>query len=153
MQKGQFLHVVDFDVSEGTNVVAPELSNLPGEWNPDAGMWIPRIAVYDTFPDEVFNVLREIEGILIDNDASAEIMPQRYRQMRQELHDWWNERLRDVRVAERMAQLRAMQVQPAPSTDDTDDDDDDGDSVSAGTPPGLMSDPEEEDLDDWIAGI
>jgi hypothetical protein len=57
VQKGQFLRVVDFDVAVGNNVVPPAQSNLPGQWNPAAGMWIPRIAVYDADPDRVFNVL------------------------------------------------------------------------------------------------
>lgn len=57
VRKGEFQRVVDFDVVEGMNQVAPDQSNLPGEWNPDAGMWIPKIAVYETDPDRVFNVL------------------------------------------------------------------------------------------------
>ena len=57
VQKGQFLRVVELDIATGTTEVPAEQSNLPGEWNPDAGMWIPRIAVYRTFPDAVFNVL------------------------------------------------------------------------------------------------
>ncbi|KIG17805.1 hypothetical protein DB30_02838 [Enhygromyxa salina] len=57
VQKGQFLRVIDFDVAQGSNVVPPAQSNLPGQWNPAAGMWIPRIAVYDADPDRVFNVL------------------------------------------------------------------------------------------------
>lgn len=57
VQKGQFLRDVVIDVAEGDNAVAPAETNLPGEWNPDAGMWIPRIAVYETDPDQVFNVL------------------------------------------------------------------------------------------------
>jgi hypothetical protein len=57
VQKGQFLRDVVIDVAEGNNDVAPNQTNLPGEWNPDEGMWIPRIAVYQTDPDQVFNVL------------------------------------------------------------------------------------------------
>jgi hypothetical protein len=57
VQKGQFLRDVVIDVAQGNNVVPPDQTNLPGEWNPDAGMWIPRIAVYQTDPDQVFNVL------------------------------------------------------------------------------------------------
>jgi hypothetical protein len=57
VQKGQFLRDVVIDVAEGNNVVAPDQTNLPGQWNPAAGMWIPRIAVYQTDPDQVFNVL------------------------------------------------------------------------------------------------
>ena len=57
VQKGQFLHVIDFDVAPGTNPVAANQSNLPGQWNPAQGMWIPRIGVYDADPDRVYNVL------------------------------------------------------------------------------------------------
>lgn len=57
VQKGQFLHDVVIDVAEGDNEVPIDQSNLPGEWNPAAGMWIPRIAVYQADPDQVFNVL------------------------------------------------------------------------------------------------
>jgi len=57
VQKGQFLRHVTIDVAQGNTVVPPDQTNLPGEWNPAAGMWIPRIAVYQTDPDQVFNVL------------------------------------------------------------------------------------------------
>jgi hypothetical protein len=57
VQKGQFLRDVQIDIAEGTSAVAVDQTNLPGEWNPDAGMWIPRIAVYDADPDQVYNVL------------------------------------------------------------------------------------------------
>ncbi len=57
VQKGQFLRVIDFNVAPGTNAVPANQSNLPGEWNPAAGMWIPRIGVYDADPDRVYNVL------------------------------------------------------------------------------------------------
>jgi hypothetical protein len=57
VQKGQFLRVVDYDVAEGTQAVDPGQTNLPGVWDPAAGMWIPRIAVYQTDPDRVYNVL------------------------------------------------------------------------------------------------
>jgi hypothetical protein len=73
VQKGEFLHVVDFDVVAGSNPVPDELSNLPGEWNPDAGMWIPRIAVYETDPDRVFNVLAKFG--LGEVSANGELVP------------------------------------------------------------------------------
>ncbi len=57
VQKGQFLRIVDFDVAPGTNAVPATQSNLPGQWNPANGMWIPRIGVYDADPDRVYNVL------------------------------------------------------------------------------------------------
>lgn len=57
VQKGQFLRVTNLDIAPGTSAVQPTQSNLPGLWNPAAGMWIPRIAVYQTNPDKVYNVL------------------------------------------------------------------------------------------------
>ena len=57
VHKGQFLRIVDLDISPGVNAIPAAQSNLPGEWNPNAGMWIPRIAVYQTSPDAVYNVL------------------------------------------------------------------------------------------------
>jgi hypothetical protein len=57
VQKGEFLRVTPFDVVAGSTPVAPQQSSLPGEWNPGAGMWIPRIAVYDANPDFIYDVL------------------------------------------------------------------------------------------------
>lgn len=57
VQKGQFLRVTDINVQPGANPVNPTQANLPNQWNPAQGMWIPRIAVYDTDPDKVYNVL------------------------------------------------------------------------------------------------
>jgi hypothetical protein len=54
---GQFLRVTDLNIAAGGNAIQPTQSNLPGLWNPAAGMWIPRIAVYETNPDKVYNVL------------------------------------------------------------------------------------------------
>lgn len=73
VQKGQFLRVVDLDVAPGDNAVAPTQSNLPGLWNPGAGMWIPRIAVYETNPDKVYNVLAKFG--LGQIDASGQLVP------------------------------------------------------------------------------
>ena len=73
VQKGQFLRVSDVTVAPGGNPVAPTQSNLPGLWNPDAGMWIPRIAVYDTNPDKVYNVLAKFG--LGQTDASGALVP------------------------------------------------------------------------------
>jgi hypothetical protein len=57
VHKGQFLRIVDINIVPGMNAIPAAQSNLPGEWNPPAGMWIPRIAVYQTSPDAVYNVL------------------------------------------------------------------------------------------------
>jgi hypothetical protein len=73
VQKGQFLRVTDFDVAPGNNVVSPSDSNLPGLWNPAAGMWIPRIAVYETNPDKVFNVLAKFG--LGQVDSGGQLVP------------------------------------------------------------------------------
>ncbi|MCX4247420.1 hypothetical protein [Paraliomyxa miuraensis] len=82
VQKGQFLRDVVIDVQEGSNVVPPDQSNLPGEWNPAAGMWIPRIAVYETDPDQVFNVLAKFglgevsaSGTLIPGTERFDLVP------------------------------------------------------------------------------
>jgi hypothetical protein len=57
VQKGEFRRVVELDVMPGSQAVPEGDSHLPGRWSPDEGMWIPRIAVYDTSPDRVYNVL------------------------------------------------------------------------------------------------
>lgn len=57
VQKGEFRRVVDIEVAQGSNAVAPMDSSLPGRHDPDEGMWIPRIAVYNADPDRVYNVL------------------------------------------------------------------------------------------------
>jgi len=73
VQKGQFLRDVVIDVAEGTQDVPVEQSNLPGQWNPDAGMWIPRIAVYAADPDQVYNVLAKFG--LAEVSASGTFVP------------------------------------------------------------------------------
>jgi hypothetical protein len=73
VRKGEFQRVVEIDVAEGDNAVPSDQSNLPGEWNPDAGMWIPRIAVYRTDPDRVYNVLAKFG--LGETTAGGELVP------------------------------------------------------------------------------
>ena len=73
VQKGEFLRIVDFDVVEGSKAVPADQSSLPGEWNPAAGMWIPKIAVYETDPDRVFNVLAKFG--LGEVSANGELIP------------------------------------------------------------------------------
>ncbi|MFO7566016.1 MAG: hypothetical protein R6X02_25455 [Enhygromyxa sp.] len=73
VQKGQFLRVTDIDVAQGSTAVQPTQSNLPGLWNPAAGMWIPRIAVYQTNPDKVYNVLAKFG--LGQVDAAGALVP------------------------------------------------------------------------------
>ena len=84
VQKGQFLHETPLDVVEGDNVVAPQDSNLPGEWNPDAGMWIPRIAVVRSATyDRIYDLLGKIgmgqvsgSGDLMEGTQSFDIYEQ-----------------------------------------------------------------------------
>ena len=70
VQKGQFLRVVDLTIAPGATALAADQTNLPGQWNPDAGMWIPRIAVYDTDPDKVKNVLAKFGLGQVAGDGS-----------------------------------------------------------------------------------
>ncbi len=70
VQKGDFLHIETLDVPEGTSSVPVTQSNLPGEWNPGAGMWIPRIAVYETDPDKVYNVLAKFGMGTVDANGN-----------------------------------------------------------------------------------
>ncbi len=60
VQKGEFLRATEIEIVEGDNQIPAEVSSLPGEWNPDAGMWIPRVAVVDTFNDSIYNILAKI---------------------------------------------------------------------------------------------
>ena len=73
VQKGEFLRVVEIDVAEGENAVPAETSSLPGRWDPGAGMWIPKIAVYRTDPDRVYNVLAKFG--LGETNAGGELIP------------------------------------------------------------------------------
>lgn len=70
VQKGQFLRVVDLSVMPGATALPADQTNLPGQWNPAAGMWIPRIAVYDTEPDKVKNVLAKFGMGQVDGDGA-----------------------------------------------------------------------------------
>lgn len=58
--KGEFMHVTQIDVAEGTNPIDPSISNLPGEWNPAEGHYIPRMAVMRTSNDQIYNVLAKL---------------------------------------------------------------------------------------------
>jgi len=57
VRKGQFMRIEPFAVQKGEQAIAEALTQLPGVNDPDNGRFIPRIAVYDTFPDAVYNVL------------------------------------------------------------------------------------------------
>lgn len=58
--KGQFQRSVSIDVTPGNNTIQPEDSSLPGEWNPEEGKWIPRIAVALSSTDSIQNVLAKV---------------------------------------------------------------------------------------------
>jgi hypothetical protein len=73
VQKGQFLRVSPIDLAPGNNPVAPNVSSLPGVWNPAGGMWIPRIAVAYTGDDQIENVLAKIG--LGQTDANGNLIP------------------------------------------------------------------------------
>lgn len=70
IQKGQFLRVVDLAIPAGLSAVQPTTTSLPGRWDPAAGMWIPRIAVYDTSPDKVKNVLAKFGMGQVDGSGA-----------------------------------------------------------------------------------
>jgi hypothetical protein len=72
VQKGEFLHVTEIDIAEGDNTIAPADSNLPGVWNPDAGMWIPRIAVVETGNDSIYNILGKIGMGQVDGTGALQ---------------------------------------------------------------------------------
>ncbi len=71
--KGQFMHAVNVDVAPGVSQVAPSDSNLPGEWNPAEGKWIPRIAIIQNNFDEIEAILAKIG--MGDVDATGAYVP------------------------------------------------------------------------------
>lgn len=78
VQKGEFLRATPIEITEGDNAVAPEVSSLPGEWNPDAGMWIPRIAVVDTYYDAIYDILAKIGLGSVDGSGALQLGSQRF---------------------------------------------------------------------------
>ncbi len=57
IRKGQFMRVEPIAVQKGEQALSEAFTQLPGVNDPDNGRYIPRIAVYDTYPDAVYNVL------------------------------------------------------------------------------------------------
>ncbi|MFO7562247.1 MAG: hypothetical protein R6X02_06360 [Enhygromyxa sp.] len=55
VQKGQFMRVTPIEVMAGNHQLADELTELPGEWDPANGLYMPKIAVgngsYDRIED------------------------------------------------------------------------------------------------------
>jgi hypothetical protein len=76
--KGQFLRSVDIEIAEGVNDVAPTNSSLPGEWNPQAGMWIPRVAVVNTNWDSIYNILAKIGMGSVDGSGALQPGTERF---------------------------------------------------------------------------
>jgi len=70
IQKGQFLRVVELGIGPGMTAVPAETTSLPGRWDPAVGMWIPRIAVYNTSPDKVKNVLAKFGMGQVDGSGA-----------------------------------------------------------------------------------
>lgn len=82
VQKGQFLRVVELAIPAGMTAVPTTTTSLPGRWDPAMGMWIPRIAVYNTSPDKVKNVLAKFglgqvdgNGALMEGTENFTLVP------------------------------------------------------------------------------
>ncbi|MEE9382079.1 MAG: hypothetical protein V3V08_01530 [Nannocystaceae bacterium] len=73
VQKGQFLRVTSVDIPPGDLIVEEASSTLPGEWNPDAGEWIPKMAVVFTQIDLIENLLAKVG--LGEVDAQGTLVP------------------------------------------------------------------------------
>lgn len=78
--KGEFMHMTQMDIVEGTTAIEPVVSSLPGEWNPDEGHYIPKMAVMRTQNDEIFNVLAKLglgqvdaNGVLVEGTEQFDI--------------------------------------------------------------------------------
>jgi hypothetical protein len=57
IQKGQFMRIAEIDITADSGAVDVALTTLPDEWNPDAGLYIPKIAVAAAPYDKVHDVL------------------------------------------------------------------------------------------------
>jgi hypothetical protein len=57
VQKGQFMRVTPINIAPGNQDLPDEMVELPGEWNPDAGLYIPRIAIADGSFDRIEDAL------------------------------------------------------------------------------------------------
>lgn len=75
VKKGQFLRIAPIEVigKVGVQDVPESLTQLPGTHDPGSGRWIPQIAVYDTWPDAVFDVLAKFG--LGEVGATGELVP------------------------------------------------------------------------------
>ena len=59
-------------IEAGDTTLDPVVSSLPGEWDPDAGHYIPRMAVMRINNDQIFNVLAKIG--LAEVDAEGDMV-------------------------------------------------------------------------------
>ena len=57
IQKGQFMRIVDIDIAASDTSVGAAMTTFPDRWNPDAGEYIPKIAVTVAPYDRVHDVL------------------------------------------------------------------------------------------------
>jgi hypothetical protein len=57
VQKGQFMRVTPIDVAVGNAVLAAEITSLPGYNDPDAGLYVPLIAIADASYDRLEDAL------------------------------------------------------------------------------------------------
>jgi hypothetical protein len=57
VQKGQFMRVTPYNVPLGVTQLPDDMTELPGEWNPDEGLYIPKIAVADGSYDRLEDAL------------------------------------------------------------------------------------------------
>ena len=71
VQKGQFMRVTPINIDPGVTVLPDEEVELPGEWSPDDGLYIPRIAVADGSYDRIEDALGKF-GLADTNIANFE---------------------------------------------------------------------------------
>ncbi len=57
VQKGQFVRVTPYNVPLGNTQLPDAMTELPGEWNPAAGLYIPKIAIADGSYDRIEDAL------------------------------------------------------------------------------------------------
>jgi hypothetical protein len=57
VQKGQFMRVTQINIAPGITDLPDISTELPGEWNPNEGLYIPRIAIADGAYDRIEDAL------------------------------------------------------------------------------------------------
>ncbi|MCA9681815.1 MAG: hypothetical protein KC457_06440, partial [Myxococcales bacterium] len=57
VQKGQFMRVTPIDIAPGPTDLPDAMVELPGEWNPGQGLYIPKIAIADGGYDRIEDAL------------------------------------------------------------------------------------------------